>query len=164
MMTVRLVLAALLAPLVFARPPAAAAEVVPQPGVLLTGAIKFPREQGMSMTTDPRDGSKLTVRLGFDGKCKGGGLGETWASHIQTTPTLQVRNGRFAETLHGTAREIGGMKGHTGVFTWRFAGRFTTPTDVVGTVSGSLRIKRGSKVVARCKIARPAAVRLTSSS
>ena len=42
--------------------------VEPQPGVLLSGTIKFPRAQAMSVQTDPRDGSKLTAYMGFDGK------------------------------------------------------------------------------------------------
>jgi hypothetical protein len=138
----------------------AAGEVEPRPGVLLSGAVQFPREQAMTIETDPRDGSKLTVRMAFDGRCKGGGIGEAWASRIDSRPTVRVRNGRFSADLSGTARDLGGVKGRTGQFTWRLTGRFTERDVAVATVTGSADIVVGRKVVSRCRIAAPADVRL----
>ena len=139
---------------------AAADENEPRPGVLLTGAVQFPREQAMTIETDPRDGSKLTVRMAFDGRCKGGGIGEVWASRIESRPTVRVRKGRFSANLTGTARDLGGVKGRTGQFKWRLTGRFTASDVVVATVTGSGDISVGRRVISRCKIAAPADVRL----
>ena len=47
-------------------------------GAMLSGDIQFPRAQGMSIETGARDSSKLTVRMGFDGRCTGA-LAEVWA-------------------------------------------------------------------------------------
>jgi hypothetical protein len=152
---------ALLALPLFAGSAAAAAEVVPQPGVLLSGAVKFPRQQEMTIATDPRDSTRLTVRMGFDGKCKGGGLGEAWGSRIATKPTVRVRGGRFSRTVKGTMRDFGGVKGRTAAFTWRLNGRFESATQVSATVTGSARIRQAGRIVSRCRIARPATVRLT---
>jgi hypothetical protein len=138
----------------------AADEIEPRPGVLLTGAVQFPREQAMTIETDPRDGSKLTVRMAFDGRCKGGGIGEAWASRIESRPTVRVRKGRFSANLTGTARDLGGVKGRIGQFSWRLTGRFTEGDVAVATVTGSADIVVGRKVVSRCKIAAPADVRL----
>jgi hypothetical protein len=139
---------------------ASAADVEPRPGVLLSGAVQFPREQTMTIQTDSRDGSKLTVRMAFDGRCKGGGIGEAWASQIESRPTVRVRNGRFSADMTGTARDLGGVKGRTGQFTWRLTGRFTERDVAVATLTGSADIVVGRKVVSRCKIAAPADVRL----
>jgi hypothetical protein len=138
----------------------AADEIVPRPGVLLSGAVQFPRQQAMTIETDPRGGSKLTVRMAFDGRCKGGGIGEAWASRIASRPTVRVRNGRFSADLSGTARDLGGVKGRTGQFTWRLTGRFTERDVAVATVTGRADIVVGRRVVSRCKIASPARVRL----
>jgi hypothetical protein len=159
-MTYRTVVAALAVPLLFAGTAVAAQDVVPKAGILMSGAIKFPREQSMSLETDPRDGTKLKVRMGFDGKCKGGGLQEAWVSTIEAKPTVRARNGRFSANLTGTERDLGGVKGRNGEFTWKLSGRFTTEDAVSATVSGSAEIKVGGKVVSRCKIAAPAAVKL----
>jgi hypothetical protein len=139
----------------------AAQGVQPQPGVLLTGKIQFPRAQEMAVQTDPRDGSKLTALLGFDGKCKGGGLAALWASNIPAGSTVQAKDGRFAATLTGKRRDLGGVEGRTGKFRWRFVGRFVAPDVITATVSGSGEIRVRGKKVSRCKIASPAPVRLT---
>ena len=146
--------------LVGASQAAAADEIEPLPGVVLSGAVQFPREQAMTIETDPRDGSKLTVLMAFDGRCKGGGIGEAWASRIESRPTVRVRNGRFSAGMTGTARDLGGVKGRVGQFSWRLSGRFTDRDVAVATVTGSADIVVGRKVVSRCKIAAPADVRL----
>jgi hypothetical protein len=138
----------------------AADEIVPRPGLLLSGAVRFPREQTMTVETDPRDGSKLTVRMAFDGRCKGGGIGEVWASRIESRPIVRVRNGRFSADMSGTVRDLGGVKGRTGQFSWRLTGRFTDRDVAVATVTGSADIVVGRRVVSRCKIAAPADARL----
>src|SRR3954453_19777208 len=97
-MTFRTVVAVLAAPLILAGT-ASAADVVPKAGVVLSGSIKFPREQEMRFETHPADGSKLVVRMGFNGKCKGGGIGEVWVSRLETKPTMRVRNGRFSAKI-----------------------------------------------------------------
>ena len=79
-MTFRTAVVALAVPLLLAGTASAAAVVEPKAGVTMRGAIQFPRAQSMSIETDARDGNKLKVRMGFDGKCKGGGLGEAWVS------------------------------------------------------------------------------------
>jgi hypothetical protein len=137
-----------------------ASAVEPQPGVLLSGTIKFKREQTMSVQTDPRDGSKLTAYLGFDGKCRGGGLSEIWASNILTKPTVRVKNGRFSAMLTGTANTIGGVEGRKGHFRWKFSGRFIARDVVSATVSGAADVRVRGKRVSTCKIASPATVRL----
>jgi len=137
-----------------------ASAVEPQPGVLLSGKIKFKREQAMSVQTDPRDGSKLTAYLGFDGKCRGGGLSEIWASNIVTKPTVRVKDGRFSAELTGTANKIGGVEGRKGHFRWKFSGRFTARDVVTATVSGEADVRVRGKKVSTCKIASPASVRL----
>jgi hypothetical protein len=160
-MTFRTLVAALAIPLVLAGTAAAAQGVEPKAGILIRGSIQFPRAQSMSIETDARDGTKLTTRMGFDGKCKGGGLQEAWVSTILAKPAVRVRNGRFSADLTGTGRDLGGVKGRTGEFTWKLSGRFTAEDAVSATVSGSAEIKQGGKVVSRCKIAAPTAVKLT---
>lgn len=134
--------------------------IEPQPGVLLSGTIQFPREQAMSVQTDPRDGSKLTAYLGFDGKCRRGGLSEIWAANIVAKPTVRVKDGRFSARLTGTARNIGGVEGRTGHFRWKFSGRFTARDVVSATVSGEADVRLRGKKISKCKIASPASVRL----
>src|SRR5690242_9726573 len=134
--------------------PALAADVVqPQAGVLLSGRIDFPREQRMTIQTDSSDGSRLSVTMGFDGRCKGGGLGELWASNIRSTPEVRVRDGRFSANLRGSSRALG--QGRTGVFKWKLTGRFTARDVVVATVTGSAEVRVGGRTVSRCKIAGP---------
>jgi hypothetical protein len=138
----------------------AAGDVEPSRGLVLSGPIQFPRKQAMTIETNSRDASKLTVRMAFDGRCKGGGIGEAWAARIASRPAVRVRNGRFSADLSGSARDLGGVKGRTGRFTWRLTGRFTERDVAVATVSGSADIVVGRRVVSRCKIAAPAGVRL----
>jgi hypothetical protein len=159
-MTFRPVLVLLALPLVLAGTAVAASDVEPKAGVQLSGAIKFPREQRMAIETDARDGSKLKVRMGFDGKCKGGGLQEAWASTIETKPTVRVHDGRFSADLTGSSRNLGGVTGRTGEFTWKLTGRFVAEDVAGATVSGTAVIKQDGRVLSRCKIAEPSSVRL----
>jgi hypothetical protein len=160
-MTIRTVVAALAVPLVLAGT-AFAADLVPKPGVVLSGSIKFPRQQEMRFETDPADGTKLLVRMGFDGKCKGGGIGEAWVSTLETKPTVRVRNGRFSARVKGTEADFGDVKGRTVTFTWKLSGRFTAEDTATATVSGTATVKDAKrKVISRCATAKPASVRLT---
>jgi hypothetical protein len=138
----------------------AAGDVVPKAGVALTGAIKFPREQQMTLETGAQDGAKLIVRMGFDGKCTGGGLQEVWASTILAEQSVRVRDGRFSADLTGTSRNLGGVSGRTGEFKWTLSGRFLAEDSATATVSGSAKIKKNGRVFSRCKIAGPTSVRL----
>jgi hypothetical protein len=160
-MTFRTAVAALVVGLLSAGP-ASAADVPPKPGVILGGTIDFPREQRMSIETDPRDGTTLTVRMGFDGRCRGGGIQEAWVSALETTPTVRARNGRFAASLTGIERDFGHVRGRTATFTWKLSGRFTAAAAVTATVSGSAVIKHGRKVISRCEIAERTRVRLVA--
>jgi opacity protein-like surface antigen len=159
-MTFRTLVAALVVPLLLAGS-AVAADVVPRPGAILTGTIKFPREQQMRIETDARDGSRFLVRMGFDGQCKGGGLQEAWVSTLAAKPSIRVRGGRFSATVRGTERNLGSVAGRTGEFTWKVTGRFTAEDAATATVTGSAVIKSGRKVISRCAIARPTTVRLS---
>jgi hypothetical protein len=151
------VLAALLV-LAGAVPAAAKKPVQPQAGVQLSGMIDFPRQQRMTIQTDAADGSRLSVAMGFDGRCKGGGLGELWAANVRATPEIRVRDGRIAANLTGTSRALG--QGRTGVFKWRLTGRFVARDVVVATVTGSAEVRVDGKTVSKCRIAGPADVRL----
>jgi hypothetical protein len=139
---------------------AAQDEVRPRAGVVLSGQIQFPRAQQMMIQTGPADGSRLRVYMGFDGRCRGGGLAEAWAATIATTPRVRVKDGRFSARLKGRARDLGGVEGRTGTFRWRFSGRFVEPDVVRATVTGAGEVRVGGKVVSRCTIAKPASVRL----
>lgn len=157
----RLALLCALLACAFAGPAYAADPVVPRAGLLLKGQIKFPRAQGMYVRTGAKDGSRLAVALGFHGKCKGGGLGELWASNVSAKPEVRVRDGRFEATLTGVTRNVGGVSGRTGHFEWKLSGRFTDRDVATATVSGTAEVRNGSgKIVSRCKIAEPASVRL----
>ena len=162
-MTIRSAVA--LAPLVLlaGAAPAAAQEVEPLAGAVLAGDIQFPRVQGMIIETDAADSSKLTVHMGFDGRCTGA-LAEVWASNVRSRPTVRVREGRFAADLRATVRDIGEVRGRKGEFKWRLTGRFVAGDAVRASVRGSAVIRgRDGRVLARCKIAKPASVRLTTS-
>ncbi len=160
-MTARTVLAAFVVSLLPAAE-AVAADVVPKPGVILNGVIKFPRAQQMRIETDSSDGSKFLVRMGFDGKCKGGGIQEAWVSTLEAKPTVRVRGGRFSTTVKATERDFGEVKGRTAQFTWKLRGRFTAEDAVTATVSGTAVIRNSRrKVISRCEIAKPASVRLS---
>jgi hypothetical protein len=139
---------------------AAAADepVQPRPGVLLSGAIDFPRAQQMSIQTG--DGTKLAVAMGFDGRCRGGGLGELWAANVRTTPDVEVTDGRFAASLTGVVRNLGKVDGRTGQFRWRLTGRFVDRDVAVATVTGTAEVRQGGRVISRCTIARASNVRL----
>jgi hypothetical protein len=140
---------------------AAQEEVQPRAGVLLSGSIQFPRAQEMSIQTNPGNGTRLTAYVGFDGRCRGGGLAEVWAANIPARPALRVRNGRFSGTLTGVARKLGGVEGRTGNFRWRVTGRFVESDVATATVAGQGEVRLRGRVVSRCKIAEPASVRLT---
>jgi hypothetical protein len=135
--------------------------VEPRPGVLLKGEIEFPRAQSMSLRTGMTDGSKLSVSMGFDGKCSGGRLRELWASNVRATPTVRAQEGTFAASLQGTVKNVGGVRGRTGVFEWRFTGEFVKRDVVKATVTGTASVRAGRRTIARCKIAKPADVRLS---
>lgn len=159
-MVVRLaVLSAVLA-FVGAGPAFAADPVVPRAGIVLRGEIKFPRVQKMYVQTGAKDGSRLTVGLGFHGKCKGGGLGELWASNIVAKPEVRVRDGRFEATLTGSMRNVGGVAARTASFEWKLSGRFTDRDAAVATIDGTAEVRANGKVISRCKIAEPASARL----
>jgi hypothetical protein len=141
----------------------AADPIEPRAGLVLTGQIQFPRVQKMYVQTGSKDGSRLTVALGFYGKCKGGGLGELWASNVAARPEVRVRDGRFEATLTGSTRNVGGVSGRTAQFEWELSGRFTDRDAAVATVSGTAEVRAGGKVVSRCEIRKPASVRLARS-
>jgi hypothetical protein len=155
-------LAAVAVVLVFLAAPGAVAaqEAQPQAGSLLTGRIQFPHPQEMGVQVDHTDASKLTAYLGFDGRCRGR-VSELWAKNVTAKPRITVRDGRFAATVTGVTRRLGGMEGRTASYRWRFVGRFVTPDVITATVSGSGQVRVRGRTIARCKIASPAAVRLT---
>jgi hypothetical protein len=144
-----------------AAPVAVAEEIEPRAGIALTGDIRFPRAQGMTIQTDPRDGSKLKVHMGFHGRCKGGGVGEVWSANVLARPAVRVRDGRIEAELTSTVRNFGDVRGRTGEFSWKLAGRFVQDDVVRATVTGSavLRVRVG-RVISRCRIAAPASARL----
>src|SRR4051794_3887237 len=134
--------------------------VKPRAGVLLSGMVHFPRAQQMSVRTASENGSRLTVAMAFDGRCSGGGLGEGWASNIKAKPIVRVVDGRFAAKLTGTGKHLGGVDARVGHLHLRFTGRLLRPPVVAGTVSGRADVRVAGKIVSRCKIAKPASVRL----
>jgi hypothetical protein len=134
--------------------------VKPRAGVQLSGQIQFPRAQRMTIQTGAADGTKLTVGMGFDGRCKGGGLGEAWAANVRTTPAVRARDGRISATLTGTVRNLGGVQGRTGVFRWRLVGRFVERDVVTAVVTGTGEVRSDGKAISKCTIADPAGVRL----
>jgi hypothetical protein len=133
----------------------------PRPGIQLSGKIQFPRAQSMSIKTDATDGTRLTVALGFDGRCQGGGIGEAWASNIASKPVVRAADGRVSATLTGSVKRLGGVNGRVGNFRWRLTGRFTGGDVFVGTVDGTAEVSSNGKTVSHCSIARPTSVRLT---
>ena len=136
--------------------------VQPLAGESVSGSIAFPRAQKMSI--DVRAGDRLSLRLGFDGRCAGGGLGELWMSFVPARQTLRVRNGAFSGRVTGVSRGVGGRDAWTGHFTWRVSGRFTDHGVASATVSGSVIVRSGGKAVSRCDTARPAGARLRAAS
>jgi hypothetical protein len=160
-MTIRSAVALAPCLLLAAAAPAVAQDVEPRAGAVLRGDIDFPRAQGMIIETGASDASRLTVRMGFDGRCRGA-LAEAWASNVLARPTVRVRDGRFAASLRATVRDLGNVRGRRGEFTWRLTGRFIASDVVRATVSGSAVVRREGRVVARCKIAKPTPVRLTA--
>jgi hypothetical protein len=133
----------------------------PRPGILLTGKIQFPRAQAMSISTDNKDATRLTVSLGFDGRCSGGGIGESWAANVPAKPVLRAAGGRVSATLTGSVKRLGGVDGRVGNFRWRLNGRFVQDDVFTGTVDGTAAVVVNGKTVSRCRIASPASVRLT---
>src|SRR5690348_3796294 len=121
----------------------AAQAPVPAPGNMLSGKIKFPRAQGMTLTVNAQDPSKATATVGFDGKCKGGGVGEFWAAFVPARETLRIRNGRFTAHLTGVARNVGGVTGRTGSFKWKVRGHFTASDAATALVSGTAVLRSG---------------------
>ena len=132
--------------------------VQPLAGESVSGPIAFPRPQKMSVLVGAKD--RLSLRLGFDGHCAGGGIGELWMSFVPARQTLKVRSGGFTGRVTGVARGVGGRKDWTGHFTWRISGRFTDHEVASATVSGSVIVRSGGRAVSRCDTARPAGARL----
>jgi hypothetical protein len=159
----RPLVAALPAALLLTLAPAAGAAAPPVPlvGTMLTGAIGFPRHEGMTLSIDAQDPSSATATVGFDGRCKGGGVGEFWAAFIPARERVRIRNGRFSAKLTGSTRNVGGVTGRTGSFQWKLAGRFSDPATATATVSGTARLRQGGHVISRCKIAGHPKVKLT---
>ena len=151
----RIVVLAALLVLLGAAPAYAAEPVEPRAGVLLSGQIQFPRAQRMTIQTDSPDGTKLTVGMGFDGKCKGGGLGELWAGNVRTSPDVRARDGRISANLTGTIRNLGGIDGRTGVFKWKLVGRFVERDVVSAVVTGTAEVRIDGKTVSQVQDRRP---------
>jgi hypothetical protein len=159
----RPLLAALPAALLLALAPGAGADQspVPVPGTVLSGAIDFPRDQGMTLSVDAHDPSRATAAIGFDGRCKGSGIGEFWAKYIPARETVRIRHGRFSASLTGVTRNVGGIPGRTGVFKWKLSGRFSGATTATATVSGNAKLRAHGHLISRCRIAHRARVKLT---
>jgi hypothetical protein len=160
-MTLRRTLALASILLTSAAPAVASTGVEPRPGAFLSGSIHFPRKQAMTFVVDEHDTSRATATLGFDGRCKGGGVGEFWGSNIRTREAIKIRNGRFTAKLTGVTHEVDGIKGRDGVFHWQLKGRFVDRDTAVATVAGKSWLRSGGHVISRCKIADPGSVRLT---
>jgi hypothetical protein len=133
--------------------------VQPFAGESVSGTVAFPREQKMAIAV--RGGDKLELRLGFDGRCDGGGLGELWMSYVPADQRLAVRRGEFSGKVTATSRGIGGKAYRAATFTWRISGRFTGRGAAVATLSGSALVRDRGRTVARCTISRPAKATLT---
>jgi hypothetical protein len=153
--TVRFVLA--LAALALALGPG----VQPMAGESVSGSIAFPRAQKMAIAVGARD--RLTLQLGFDGRCKGGRLGELWMSFVPARETLRVRDGAFSGRVTGVSEGVGGHDGWTGHFTWRVSGRFAAHEVASASVSGSVIVRSGGHAVSRCDTAVAANARLRGS-
>jgi hypothetical protein len=132
--------------------------VQPFSGESVSGTIAFPREQKMSIVV--RAGDRLDLRLGFDGRCDGGGLRELWMSYVRADRTLRVRNGKFAGKVRGVERGIGGRSSRVARFTWNVSGRFTDHGAAAATLSGHAFVQERGKTISRCTIARPSTARL----
>lgn len=132
--------------------------VQPAAGDSVAGSIAFPRPQKMSI--DVGAGDRLSLRMGFDGRCTGGGIDELWMSYVPARETLRVRGGAFSGRVTGVSEGVGGRSGWTGHFSWRVSGRFTAHELASVKVSGSVIVRSGGRKVSRCDIARPATARL----
>ena len=139
---------------------ALAAGVQPAAGAVVQGPIAFPRPQPMSIQVVA--GDRLAVVLGFDGRCTHGGVGELWIANVPASGRLRVARGTFSGALTGTDRHV--FPGRVVSFAWRLSGRFTGHGAAVATVDGSAVVRSGSRVISRCRIARPAQARLSSAS
>jgi hypothetical protein len=155
--------AALSAASLLALTPAAVADEPPVPlaGTMFSGTIHFPRRQGMTLSIDPQDPSRASAAVGFDGRCKGGRIGEFWAAFIPARETVRIRKSRFSAKLTGTTRRVGGIAGRTGSFRWKLSGRFSDPVTATATVSGTAKLRMRGHVISRCRIAGRARVKLT---
>jgi hypothetical protein len=114
----------------------------------------------MTLSIDARDASRAAVTLGFDGRCKGGGVGEFWAAFVPARETLRIKDGRFSAHLTGVSRNVGGVAGRTGSFKWRLKGRFTGAGAATATVGGTALLRSAGRTLSRCTIAAPARVKL----
>jgi hypothetical protein len=160
---VRSLAAAMPAALLLALAPAAGADAPPVPlaGTMFSGAIAFPRHEGMTLSIAAQDPSSATATVGFDGRCKGGGVGEFWAAYIPAREIVRIHKGRFSAKLTGHTRDVGGVTGRTGSFHWKLAGRFSDPATATATVSGTAKLRQHGHVISRCKIAGHPKVKLT---
>jgi hypothetical protein len=136
--------------------------VVPRPNSVLTGSIRFPRHQGMTIRTGHGDGTRLTLAMGFDGRCTGGGLGEVWAAFVPVRETVHLKGASFDVDVTGASRRLGGVAGRTGEFSWTLTGRFVDRDTVTAKVTGSAVVRSRGKVISRCRITKPASVKLTA--
>jgi hypothetical protein len=161
-MTVRFGLVA--AALVLALTPPASAlgssAVQPSEGESVVGPIAFPRAQKMEI--DVAAGDRLAVKLAFDGRCTGDGLGELWMSFIPVDRTLPVSRGTFSGKLTGSIKGVGGDPSRTAYFSWTLSGSFTSHGAARATASGTALVRRAGKVVSRCTISKPATAKLSS--
>jgi hypothetical protein len=129
--------------------------VQPVAGQAVVGPIAFHRPQGMEIDVAAND--KLAFKLGFDGACRGDGLGELWMAYVRADKLLPVHGGRFSGRLTGSQALSGGRTAH---FKWTVSGRFTAQHVATATVSGTATMHRGGRIVSRCAIAKPATAKL----
>jgi len=135
--------------------------VQPLAGESVSGSIAFPRPQRMTLAVGARD--RLTLRLGFDGRCKGGGIDELWMSFVPARETLKLRSGAFSGRVTAVSQGVGGHDAWTGHFSWRVSGRFTAHEVATAKISGSVIVRSNGRAVSRCDITRPATARLRGS-
>jgi hypothetical protein len=136
---------------------AAGGGVQPAAGDYVAGRAAFPRPQHMSIQVGSE--SQLTLRLGFDGRCTGGGLGELWIADVPASGTLRAKNGAFAGHVTGSDADV--VAGRVTSFAWTVSGRFTGRRSATATVDGRATVRSHGRVVSRCRIARPAPARLS---
>jgi hypothetical protein len=130
--------------------------VQPATGDYVEGRAAFPRPQHMSISVE--NGDRLAVRLGFDGRCTGGGLGELWIADVPGHGTLRVHGGAFSGRVTGT--DAGIVRGRVTSFAWTLSGRFTGDHVATAVLEGRATVRSHGRVISRCRIARPARARL----